>query len=353
MQKQQYASYQFTLAAGLVKAIPVQGRWVTILYNSITTDPTISFNGGTFYPIPAGVSIQPPDEFQRIAFKNPHASAPMVLWVAISDGAIYDNRVVLGASGAGSAVPIVDITDDIATPAAITVLNTAGFLIDGSPAADKGGGLVGIPLTGQPFVTGDGVTITGCPQYNGAYTVDATSSANEVVITATFKGGLIDNAAAVDKGGGKVGIPITGHPYTPGETITITNTVAYDGDYTVDATTTANEVVVTVAYAAEVFDGVDDAHNLTFDNTDDTIALTAARSIAADTTRKELHIRNHDASNKVFFGDANVDAANSRGIPIDPESTYILTCVDQIFLDCDVAAGVTGCLVSWANFTKT
>ncbi len=353
MEKQRYASFQNTLAIGGDWNIPVYGRWLTILYNSITTDPEVSFdNAGSFYRIPAGVSVRTETPFSKLSFRNTSAST-MVLWVAVSDGAIYDNRVVLGASGAGSLVPILDITDDISTPAAITVLNLAGFLINAAVAVNKGGGKVGIPLTAQPFSTGDGVTITGCPQYNGAYTVDATSSANEVVITATFKGGLINNAAAVDKGAGKVGIPITGHPYGTGEKITITNTVNYNATYTVDATSSVNEVVITAAYVAEVFDGVNDSHNLTFDGTNDKIGLTTARSIAADTTRKELHIRNHDTMYKVFFGDGNVNAANYRGLAIEPESTYIITCTDIIYLDCESAAGVTGCKVSWGNFTKT
>jgi len=331
--------------------IPVQGRWVSILYNSITTDPLISINAGPQYRIPAGLSVRPETDFQTLEFFNDSASS-MVLWVAVSDGEIYDNRVVLGASGAGSLVPIVDITDDISTPASILVSSKAGFLLTVGPVVDVGAGVVGLPLTGHPFATDDAVTISGCPQYNGAYTVLAGGGANQVNVTATFLGGLIDNAAAVDKGGGKVGIPITGHPYTAGETVRLAGTVNYDADEVVDATSTVNEVVITAAYVAEVFTGAE-THNLVTDGTDDTIALTTGKSIPADTTRKELHIRNHDATYKVFFGDANVDAANYRGLVIEPESTYIITCTDIVYLDCEAGAGVTGCRVSWGNFTKT
>ena len=350
--KQDYASFRFTLDIGRSLPIPVAGKWITILYNSITTDPLISINSGPRYRIPAGVSVKPAEEFQRLEFFNDSASS-MVLWVAVSDGEIYDNRVVLGASGAGSLVPIVDITDDIVTPASIIVLDRTGFLIDAAVAVNVGGGVVGIPLTAQPFATGQGVTIAGCPQYDGPYTVLASSTANQVDITATFTGGLIDNAAAVNVGGGVVGIPITGQPYATGETITIANTVNYNGSYPVLASSGADQVDITVAYNAEVFDGVDDSHNLTFDGADDTIGLTAAQSIPADTTRKELHIANHDATYYVFFGDSNVNAANYRGLPVAPQSVYILTCTDEIFLACEAGAGVAGCRVSWGNFTKT
>ena len=135
--------------------------------------------------------------------------------------------------------------------------------------------------------------------------------------------------------------------------ITIANTVNYDGSYPVLASSTADQVNITVAYNAETFDGVNDSHNLTFDGVDDLIGLTAAQSIPADTTRKELHIANHDATYYVYFGDSNVNAATYRGLPVAPESVYILTCTDEIFLACEAGAGVAGCRVSWGNFTKT
>jgi len=65
----------------------------------------------------------------------------------------------------------------------------------------------------------------------------------------------IDNAAAVDKGGGKVGISCTGHGYENGVPIWLNNTDNYDGRYTVDATSTTNEIVITATYQAETFDG--------------------------------------------------------------------------------------------------
>jgi phage-related protein len=58
-------------------------------------------------------------------------------------------------------------------------------------------------------------------------------------------------AAVANKGGGLVGIPRNSHGYVSGDTISITGTDNYDGKYTVDASTTANEIVITATYVAE------------------------------------------------------------------------------------------------------
>lgn len=347
---QDLMTVRFTLAAGRSKSIPVTGQWFEVLYNSISTNPQVSVNAGPLYEIPAGLAkrVKP---FERIEFYNPSA-ASMELWVLVSDYDTYDNRMILAALAAGLYLPIIDVSTEIETPASITVLPRTGFLIDVGPAVNVGGGVVGIPVTGHPFTAGQAITISGCPQYNGANTVVAGGGANQVNVTATYKGGLLDNAAAVDVGGGVVGIPITGHSYTVGETIRLAGTVNYDGDEVVVAGGGANQVNITAAYVAKVFTGAE-THNLVFDGVDDRIALTTAQSIPASATRKELHIVNHDDTYRVFFGDANVQPTSYRGVIIQPDSVYILTCQDEIFLACEDGAGVTGCVVSWGNFTYT
>ena len=72
------------------------------------------------------------------------------------------------------------------------------------------------------------------------------------------------NAAgpAVDKGGGKVGIPCTDQPFSTDETIYIINSVAYNDRYIVDATSSANEIVITATYAAENFTGEESIHTI-------------------------------------------------------------------------------------------
>lgn len=64
----------------------------------------------------------------------------------------------------------------------------------------------------------------------------------------------IDNAAAVDKGGGLVGIPVTGHAFVAGREVTIAGTVNYNGAFEV-ISQTANEVVITDTFVSETFGG--------------------------------------------------------------------------------------------------
>lgn len=66
----------------------------------------------------------------------------------------------------------------------------------------------------------------------------------------------IDNATAVDKGGGLVGIPITAHPFQQGDTITIDGTTGYDGEEDIVSQTT-NEIVITATYTGETFAGTE------------------------------------------------------------------------------------------------
>ena len=67
----------------------------------------------------------------------------------------------------------------------------------------------------------------------------------------------LDADDAVNIGGGVVGLPYTGHPFTVGESIRITSTTKYNGTFTVLAGTTANQIQITDSYAAETFDGTE------------------------------------------------------------------------------------------------
>jgi hypothetical protein len=68
----------------------------------------------------------------------------------------------------------------------------------------------------------------------------------------------LDNAAAVDKGSGLVGIPITAHTFNALDTTTIAGTTNYDGTYTIISETT-NEIVITATFQAETFAGTETA----------------------------------------------------------------------------------------------
>lgn len=66
----------------------------------------------------------------------------------------------------------------------------------------------------------------------------------------------LDNAPAVDKVGDFVGIPITGHSFIAGQSITIDGTTNYDGTYII-ASKTTNEIVIPSLYVAETFVGTE------------------------------------------------------------------------------------------------
>ena len=76
----------------------------------------------------------------------------------------------------------------------------------------------------------------------------------------------LNAGAAVNKGGGLVGIPITAHGWTGGKSVTITGTTNYNGTYTLDVTTSTNEIVIPATFVSETFATTDLASpNETFD----------------------------------------------------------------------------------------
>jgi len=64
-----------------------------------------------------------------------------------------------------------------------------------------------------------------------------------------------EDGVAADKGGGKVGIPVAAHGLATNDIVRISETENYNGEYTLDATSTADEVVITATYVAETFTG--------------------------------------------------------------------------------------------------
>jgi len=158
-----------------------------------------------------------------------------------------------------------------------------------------------------------------------------TTYQNIVALPRSF---LIDNAAAVNVGGGVVGIPVTSNPFATGEILTITGTVNYDGvAYAVLASSGVNQVDITAAFVAEVFDGVDDR-----------IALTTARSRAADATRKELVVYNTHDTLAAHWGDTQIItlAGTYPGEPILPLTTWIIPTTDEVFFTADELTGKAG-----------
>jgi hypothetical protein len=69
----------------------------------------------------------------------------------------------------------------------------------GGVAVNKGGGKVGIPCVGQPFSSYDVVEFRGTTYYNGTQIIDPTSSVNEVVITASYLAETFGPTATINK----------------------------------------------------------------------------------------------------------------------------------------------------------
>jgi len=265
-----------TLAAGEHRTVDQPGRYFLLVSNSVATPCQIAIGGSSYQPWPLLYSARvekDEDYFGKVRFFNPTAAAMTIEYI-ISNLIIENASVQISGT-----VSVKDVSDAIETPAALSIIPRT-MLLDNAAAVDKGGGLVGIPLTAQPFSMGDAITIAGTTNYNGAYVVGATSSADEIVIIKT--------------------------------------------------------------YNAETFDGVNDV-----------VGLTVPQSIAADPDRKELIVHNHNVTYHVYLGDTNINPANNRGIPIPCEAAYIIPNTGAIFLAAEGGAGVAGCTVSYANMKST
>lgn len=68
----------------------------------------------------------------------------------------------------------------------------------------------------------------------------------------------LDNAAAVDKGSGLVGIPITAHEFSSKDETVIAGTTNYDGTHKI-VSETANEIVIEATFVSETFAGTETA----------------------------------------------------------------------------------------------
>jgi len=72
----------------------------------------------------------------------------------------------------------------------------------------------------------------------------------DATIADSYFQGTLDSGVAVDKGGGEVGLPFTGHNFISGQLVTIAGTTNYNDNYTL-ASVTANEIVITETFVTE------------------------------------------------------------------------------------------------------
>jgi hypothetical protein len=68
---------------------------------------------------------------------------------------------------------------------------------------------------------------------------------------------IADGPAVPLEGGDKVGIPCTGHGLSSVDYIRLEGSINYNDEYAVDATSTANQIVIVETYVAETFLGTE------------------------------------------------------------------------------------------------
>ena len=92
--------------------------------------------------------------------------------------------------------------------------------------------------------------------YDAVYTVNAYSGS-------TAK--ALNSGSPTNEGGGKVGIPLTGHGYSEGDLVFLSGTDNYDGLHTLPAQTggTADKFIVAATYVLETFAGTETAEKVT------------------------------------------------------------------------------------------
>jgi hypothetical protein len=102
-----------------------------------------------------------------------------------------------------------------------------------------------------------GLTGDTFPATQSQANATSASAGGSVNIAATHDNTItdtIDNAGAVDKGSGLVGIPVTGHAFIAGNEVTIAGTTNYNGVEDIVSQTT-NEIVITASFVSETFGG--------------------------------------------------------------------------------------------------
>lgn len=85
------------------------------------------------------------------------------------------------------------------------------------------------------------------------------------------------SGVAVNKGGGLVGLPLTSHGIAVGKYVMIQETKEYDGVYVLDASTSTDEIVITATYVAETFVGMENVYEV-IDNGNEVILSYVAAS---------------------------------------------------------------------------
>ena len=107
-----------TLAAGEHRKVDQPGRYFLLVSNSLSTDCQIAIGGSSFQPWPVLYSARvekEDDYFSQVRFYNPTGSSMTVEYII--SNLIIENA----ASRVTGTIDVVDITNAIETPAALTI----------------------------------------------------------------------------------------------------------------------------------------------------------------------------------------------------------------------------------------
>lgn len=162
----------------------------------------------------------------------------------------------------------------------------------------------------HPLPTGDSSQVVSeeVPAATATYTLTIISENGSVWYIPLGDGGMsatIDNGGvAVNVDGGIVGLPFANHPFAVGETVRISNTTNYNGEFTLESGTTDDELQITDGYVAETFDGSE----------------IVVKKIAVDSSAGRMV---QDADGNLYYGH-NYSAGNSTYVTkIETDGTLV------------------------------
>ncbi len=166
----------------------------------------VSQDGQTFYDVSNWVCNADPDTVAQVGGIRPWGYMAFCTDMPIVEGFYFDvespNEGVSGVTSNTFEAPPAAITSadditrqDLRNGIITNWVQSSGAsghfaqvvaLDEGQPTVDEGSGKTGLPCTGQPFSTGDSIVIAGTTNYNGTYTVDASSTADVIVIVHAY-----------------------------------------------------------------------------------------------------------------------------------------------------------------------
>lgn len=133
-----------------------------------------------------------------------------------------------------------------------------------SVVTDKGNGSVGIPCTSHGFYQDAMISIVGTQHYDGTYLVDPGTTANEIVIAASYVSETLTTEAKVYRGrvavitevadGGTGSVLFTTKDYhrlSVGDILTVSGSTAYNGEHTITAVVDGKHFKASATYTAE------------------------------------------------------------------------------------------------------